>query len=170
MKLELITTMAIITAVIIVAVVAIFVYLYYKRKYKRKRGFADTAPNHDTIMHCGHTSPATVSAVETAHIPEETSSAAPTVDSNPNPNPNPNSNPNPNPNRPVASPVISSTIIAVKSPRYVLPEDSVLRRHFLTQLRSEIEAQLAPRPTDAVLKRHYEQLIASKMAEYLSTD
>ncbi len=48
-----------------------------------------------------------------------------------------------------------------------IPEDSTLKRHFLTNLRAQIESELHPRPTDAVLKRHYDSLIASKIENYL---
>lgn len=40
-----------------------------------------------------------------------------------------------------------------------VPEDSILRRHFLTTLRYEIEAHMPPRPTDSILKRHYDHLL-----------
>ncbi len=43
-----------------------------------------------------------------------------------------------------------------------IPEDSTLRRHFLTQLRAEVEAEFAPRPTDSTLKRHHDAMIAAE--------
>jgi signal transduction histidine kinase len=49
-----------------------------------------------------------------------------------------------------------------------IPEDSVLKRHFLSSIRHEIESQNPPRPTDAVLKRHYKQLIDNQIAAYLA--
>lgn len=49
----------------------------------------------------------------------------------------------------------------------VLPEDSILRRHFLAQLQSEIEAALFPRPTDSMLQRHYDSLVAAKIESRL---
>ena len=51
--------------------------------------------------------------------------------------------------------------------KVAVPEDSVLRRHLLTQLRTEIESSLFPRPTDCVLQRHYEQLIELKLENRL---
>jgi FtsZ-interacting cell division protein ZipA len=48
-----------------------------------------------------------------------------------------------------------------------IPEDSVLRRHFLTQLMTEIESEVFPRPTDSILKRHYDSLILAKFADRL---
>ena len=43
-----------------------------------------------------------------------------------------------------------------------LPEDSVLRRHFLQHLRARFEAALPP-PTCSILKRHYEQLLEMEL-------
>ncbi len=48
-----------------------------------------------------------------------------------------------------------------------LPEDSILRRHFLTQLQSEIEATLFPRPSDSMLQRHYDALVAAEVENRL---
>ena len=52
--------------------------------------------------------------------------------------------------------------------KVMLPEDSMLRRHFLTQLQSEIEAALYPRPTDSVLQRHYDALVAIELENRLA--
>lgn len=49
-----------------------------------------------------------------------------------------------------------------------IPEDSVLRRHFLAQLRSEIELELSPRPTDSVLQRHYDALVDARLESRLT--
>lgn len=40
-----------------------------------------------------------------------------------------------------------------------IPEDSMLRRHFLSQLRREIEDRFGDRPTDSTLKRHYQAMV-----------
>lgn len=48
-----------------------------------------------------------------------------------------------------------------------VPEDSVLKRHFLSALRARIEAEFHPRPTDSTLKRHYDSLIHSEMQSRL---
>jgi len=44
-----------------------------------------------------------------------------------------------------------------------IPQESVLRRHYLTHIRYMIEATTFPRPTESVLRRHYEQLVGSIM-------
>ncbi len=49
-----------------------------------------------------------------------------------------------------------------------IPEDSVLKRHFMSQLQYEIEKNFAPRPSDAVLKRHYAQMLQSKLQTRLA--
>lgn len=56
----------------------------------------------------------------------------------------------------------------VTESKVILPEDSMLRRHFLTQLQSEIEATLYPRPTDSVLQRHYDALVATELENRLA--
>jgi hypothetical protein len=67
--------------------------------------------------------------------------------------------------------------IAKSSPKAThtvkLPEDSMLRRHFLTTLQSGIESRLSlpVQPTDSMLRRHYDtmkgNLIAAELARYL---
>jgi hypothetical protein len=42
-----------------------------------------------------------------------------------------------------------------------IPEDSVLKRHYLANLAAERTAITHPYPTDSVLRRHYESLQAS---------
>lgn len=49
-----------------------------------------------------------------------------------------------------------------------IPEDAVLRRHFITQVCSEIEAGLSPRPTDSVLLRHHQALVMAKLEQRLA--
>lgn len=65
----------------------------------------------------------------------------------------------------VIQPQASSTLSEAK---ILVPEDSVLRRHYLTQLRYEIEQELSPRPTDFNLQRHYDSLLASKLESRLA--
>lgn len=54
--------------------------------------------------------------------------------------------------------------------RLRLPEDSMLKRHYLTHLRSLIEAEAGPRPTDSVLRRHYDGLVAARLEECLEDE
>lgn len=49
-----------------------------------------------------------------------------------------------------------------------LPQDSVLKRHFIAQLQAEIEAYIAPRPSDSVLLRHYQGVVAAELEKRLS--
>ncbi|WP_305908839.1 hypothetical protein Q9L42_008655 [Methylomarinum sp. Ch1-1] len=64
---------------------------------------------------------------------------------------------------PAVEAVVSSVAVqprATKQPPAVaVPEDSMLRRHFLSQLRREIEAGFGSRPTDSTLKRHYDAMV-----------
>ena len=64
--------------------------------------------------------------------------------------------------------VSENSSLPVTACKVMLPEDSMLRRHFLTQLQSEIEAALFPRPTDSVLQRHYDALVATELENRLA--
>lgn len=44
-----------------------------------------------------------------------------------------------------------------------IPEDSMLKRHFLANLQAEVESDLAPRPTCSMLKRHHDTLVSEEM-------
>jgi hypothetical protein len=52
--------------------------------------------------------------------------------------------------------------------KLIIPEDSVLKRHFLTHLKSEIESALFPRPTDSALQRHYDSLVIAELESRLA--
>ena len=48
-----------------------------------------------------------------------------------------------------------------------IPEDSVLKRHFMAQLQCAVEQHYGLRPEEATLKRHYAQMVQSKIAALL---
>ncbi len=50
-----------------------------------------------------------------------------------------------------------------------LPEDSVLRRHYVTHVRQMVEDMAGPVPSDSVLRRHHEQLVGSRVDECLES-
>lgn len=49
-----------------------------------------------------------------------------------------------------------------------LPEDSVLKRHFISQLQAEIQLEFSVRPTDSVLRRHFDHLIGLELKKRLA--
>lgn len=53
------------------------------------------------------------------------------------------------------------------SPLSAIPEDSTLKRHFVTQLRAEIIDIYPSRPTDSTLGRHYDGLISAELERKL---
>lgn len=65
-------------------------------------------------------------------------------------------------------PSVTQSAPETHAKRMTLPEDSVLKRHFLSHLRHEIEKQHLPCPTETVLKRHHRQLIQSRIDAYLA--
>ncbi len=56
-----------------------------------------------------------------------------------------------------------------ESKQLMLPEDSTLRRHFLSMLRVDVESSLAPFPTCFIQKRHHETLIQAEIANRLQS-
>jgi len=69
--------------------------------------------------------------------------------------------------KPVAS-LESSVSVDQSVSKRIIPEDSTLKRHFLTQIQAEVETDLLPRPTDSTLRRHYESLVKSRVEAYLT--
>lgn len=63
----------------------------------------------------------------------------------------------------LAAEPVKDIVPPVQQTRLRMPEDAVLRRHFLTQLRSEVVSGLFARPTDSVLARHYESHIQAEI-------
>ena len=49
-----------------------------------------------------------------------------------------------------------------------LPQDSMLRRHYLTQLHAQVAANLPTRPTDSMLRRHYDTLLENEVKKQLN--
>jgi len=51
--------------------------------------------------------------------------------------------------------------------KLIVPEDSALRRHFLSKLKAEVEMGLSPRPTCSMLRRHHDSLVAVEIEKRL---
>jgi hypothetical protein len=51
-----------------------------------------------------------------------------------------------------------------------LPEDSMLRRHAITNLYAIFESKMPPRPTDSVLRRHYDTMIKTEVNKLLGSE
>jgi hypothetical protein len=49
-----------------------------------------------------------------------------------------------------------------------VPKDSMLRRHYLTNLYSQVAANMSPRPTDATLCRHYDAMLEHEVNNQLN--
>jgi hypothetical protein len=58
-----------------------------------------------------------------------------------------------------AEAVVGASVVSTQ-----IPEDSVLKRHYLTQLAAERHAITNPYPSDSVLRRHFESMPAAKHA------
>ncbi|MCQ8179595.1 hypothetical protein NP603_00615 [Methylomonas sp. SURF-1] len=69
----------------------------------------------------------------------------------------------------VAASVTDQAAVAVKVDATVgIPEDSVLKRHFLANARNLVEQKYGPRPSDSVLLRHRRQLVEADLTDYLA--
>jgi|JFJP01.1.fsa_nt_gi Zn-dependent peptidase ImmA (M78 family) len=51
----------------------------------------------------------------------------------------------------------------------VIPEDSMLRRHFLTHLRSTVEVELMSQPIDPTLRHYYDASVAAEIQKRLTS-
>ncbi len=71
--------------------------------------------------------------------------------------------------KPIAKPQVTQTTASLtEKDANLLPQDSVLRRHFLSHLYTMIEALSPPRPTDSVLLRHYDTMMVAKIDQCLN--
>jgi hypothetical protein len=55
-----------------------------------------------------------------------------------------------------------------KPTKLAIPEDSMLRRHFLTQLRATVESDILPESADASLSHYYSAAIAAEYQKRLA--
>ncbi len=75
--------------------------------------------------------------------------------------------------KPQAAPKPAVKVAASSSPATAsvasldIPEDSALRRHFLSALEVDVIASLPPRPTDSSLKRHYDAMVQAEIEKKL---
>ncbi len=70
---------------------------------------------------------------------------------------------------PVINPVEPELQASQVAPNYsLLPEDSVLRRHYFSQIQALLEESLPTKPSDATLRRHYEAILAEKLEQVLN--
>jgi hypothetical protein len=69
---------------------------------------------------------------------------------------------------PTLSPQSGTSSDSISSSERGVHEDSVLKPHFLTHLRDEIESALWPRPTDSILQRHYDALVSAELENRLA--
>lgn len=68
----------------------------------------------------------------------------------------------------VIAPQAKAPVSPAENSSSVLPQDSILRRHYFTHLCAMIEALVPLRPTESVLCRHYDMMIVTKIAQCLS--
>jgi len=67
----------------------------------------------------------------------------------------------------IAEPLIEPVKAGIKHENPKLPEDFMLRRHYLTHLLALVESRMPPRPTDSTLRRHYDSMIENEVKNLL---
>lgn len=67
-----------------------------------------------------------------------------------------------------ATPPAPAPAAAARPEMAWIPEDSVLRRHFLSQVAMMLESLAPPAPSDSVLRRHHEQWLRARFTATLS--
>jgi Rod binding domain-containing protein len=63
---------------------------------------------------------------------------------------------------------VSAAVIVATTEKLKIPEDSTLKRHFLSALKAEVEAGMPARPTESTLMRHYDATVQSKVENLLA--
>lgn len=61
-----------------------------------------------------------------------------------------------------------SSTKAILQKKHPVPQDSMLKRHYLTQVHTLIEARHTACPADSTLKRHYQTMIDTEVEDYLT--
>jgi len=62
---------------------------------------------------------------------------------------------------------IKSEAAEIKATKLQVPEDSALKRHFMSALKAQIESDMQPCPTESTLKRHYDSTVQAKLENLL---
>jgi hypothetical protein len=71
--------------------------------------------------------------------------------------------------KPIAESKTNTTVtLPSKDSNENVPQDSMLRRHYLANLRAMIESLTPPRPSESSLRRHYDSLIAAEIEQCIN--
>jgi len=66
-----------------------------------------------------------------------------------------------------SEPNVSSKTSSATASQIQIPEDSALKRHFMSNLKREVEAKMQARPTESTLKRHYDSAVQAEIEKIL---
>jgi hypothetical protein len=69
---------------------------------------------------------------------------------------------------PVATAPKAIKTLVEKAASLQIPEDATLKRHFISALKTKIEAGMPVRPTDSALKRHYDATVKAELDKLLA--
>ncbi len=111
----------------------------------------------------------TIKSIFCSKKPESVESPAPAESAHAEPAPEVKSEPAPAPAPAPApeKPAVVEKVVAAESSSISIPEDATLRRHFIAQLKADIESSMPARPTDSTLKRHYDASVQAELDKIL---
>jgi len=77
--------------------------------------------------------------------------------------------------KPTATPVATPAVVIESKPAItqvpdLVPQDSMLKRHYLTHIHTMVTAISPARPTDATLARHYDTQLTADIGHYVSNE
>jgi hypothetical protein len=138
---------------IAVAIFAAFIWFFLKNHKKKSENTTTVKPAAATpIKQEAKPTEKVVAPAETVVV-QATEKAAPTSET------------------PVATPavVIESQVVSTQD-NGLLPQDSMLKRHYLTHVHAMMTAISPARPTEATLARHYDTQLTADIAQCLSNE
>ncbi|MGZ8157228.1 MAG: hypothetical protein ACXWT1_00590 [Methylobacter sp.] len=160
-----------ITALLVVLLIAVFVFFKKRKECSSCCSSKETAKSEPNAPEQVKQQPEIKSSDKPVVNVETTSVNAQITDVTVVSSPEPKSANKPTVNvEPSAKPQAKET--AVMSPTEnsssSLPQDSILKRHYLTHLCTMIESIYPPRPTDSVLCRHYDAMFVTELDQCLN--
>lgn len=156
--------------VLVVLLIAVFIFLKKRKKYSSCCPSKETLKSEPKVPEQVKQQPETKSADEPVLKAEPTSVNPQKTDTTVVTAPEPKPANQPANTEPSAKPQVKETAVspAENISSSLLPQDSILKRHYLTHVCMMIESLAPPRPTDSVLCRHYDAMIFAEIAQCLS--
>ncbi|HEY8034183.1 MAG TPA: hypothetical protein VIF37_01170 [Methylobacter sp.] len=148
----------IITVVLVVSLIAILTFLKKRKKCSSKETPKSEPRAPEQVKQQPETK--AVANAETASVNPQITEATVATRSEPKPA---STGPSIKPQAKEAS-----VAPAADTANNLLPQDSILKRHYITHLCSMIDSLAPPHPTDSVLSRHYDAMLVTEIVRCLN--